>query len=56
MRPFYWKNKSKIPVYGSAKTINAIKKKYKFCFIQKHGYKPIMKAKIIKNKFFLLKK
>ena len=55
MRPFFWKNKSKIPVYGSAKTINAIKKSYKFCFIQKHGYKPIMKAKIIKNKFSIKK-
>ena len=35
MRPFFWKNKSKIPVYGSAKTINAIKKSYKFCFTSK---------------------
>ena len=26
MRPFYWKNKLKIPIYGSRKTINALKK------------------------------
>ena len=26
MRPFFWKNKSKIPIYGSARTIRALKK------------------------------
>ena len=51
MRPFYWKNKSKIPIYGSSRTIKALKKSYKFCFIEKHGYKPIMKANIIKKIF-----
>ena len=56
MRPFYWKNKSKIPIYGSSRTIKALKKSYKFCFIEKHGYKPIMKANIIKKNFFLIKK
>ena len=25
MRPFYWKNKSKIPIYGSNRTIKALK-------------------------------
>ena len=25
MRPFYWKNKSKIPIYGSRNTIKALK-------------------------------
>ena len=30
MRPFYWKNKSKIPIYGSLRTIKALKKSYKF--------------------------
>ena len=56
MRPFYWKNKKKIPVYGSKKTINELKNKYTFCFKEKHGYKPIMKAHIIKNKFQIYKK
>ncbi len=55
MRPFYWKNKSKIPVYGSSRTIKALKKSYKFCFIEKHGYKPIMKANVIKKNFFIKK-
>ena len=51
MRPFFWKNKKKIPVYGSARTIKELRKSYTFCFREKHGYKPIMKPKIIKNKF-----
>ena len=55
MRPFYWQNKSKIPIYGSRRTIKALKKSYSFCFVEKQGYKPIMKAKII-NKDFSIKK
>ena len=56
MRPFYWINKKKIPIYGSPRTINLLKDKYTFCFKQKHGYRPIMKANIIKNKFKIRKK
>ena len=51
MRPFFWKNKKKIPVYGSKRTINALISKYTFCFKPRHGYKPIMATNIIKNKF-----
>ena len=51
MRPFYWKNKKKIPVYGSLRTINELKDKYTFCFKQRHGYKPIMKGNVVKKKF-----
>ena len=56
MRPFYWKNKKKIPVYGSYRTIKNLKRTYTFCFSEKHGYKPIMKANIIKNSFKIRKK
>ena len=56
MRPFYWKNKKKIPIYGSFKTIKALKETHSFCFSPKHGYMPIMKANIIKNKFKIKKK
>ena len=55
MRPFFWKNKSKIPIYGSSRTIRSLKKTYKFCFVEEHGYKPIMKANII-HKNFIIKK
>jgi len=55
MRPFFWKNKKKIPVYASKKTIKELKDKYTFCFSQRHGYKPIMKANTIKKKFLIKK-
>ena len=56
MRPFFWKNQKKIPVYGSSRTIKALKSKYTFCFFPRHGYKPIMKANIVKNQFNIKKK
>ena len=56
MRPFYWKNNKEIPVYGSSRTIKGLKRTYSFCFTPKHGYKPIMKANIIKNQFKIQKK
>ncbi len=55
MRPFFWKNKKKIPIYGSKRTIKALVSKYNFCFVPKQGYKPIMQAKIIKD-YFKIKK
>ena len=55
MRPFFWKNKKKIPVYASKKTIKELKDKYTFCFSRRHGYKPIMKANTIKKKFLIKK-
>ena len=55
MRPFFWKNKKKIPVYASSKTIKELKDKYTFCFVQRHGYKPIMKTIIIKKNFLIKK-
>ena len=55
MRPFFWKNKKKIPVYASSKTIKELKDKYTFCFSQRHGYKPIMKANTIQKKFLIKK-
>ena len=55
LRPFYWKNKKKIPVYGSKRTINELKDKYTYCFKLRHGYKPIMTAKVIENKVLIKK-
>ena len=56
MRPFFWKNKKKIPIYGSTRTIKELKDKYTFCFKQKDGYKPIMKAVIVNKKFKIFNK
>jgi phosphoribosyl 1,2-cyclic phosphate phosphodiesterase len=55
LRPFFWKNKKKIDIYGSKKTIKDLKIKYDFCFKEKSGYIPIAKAHIIKNNFYLRK-
>jgi phosphoribosyl 1,2-cyclic phosphate phosphodiesterase len=56
MRPFFWKNNKRIPIYGSARTIKELKNKYTFCFHERHGYKPIMKAHVVKKKFKILGK
>ena len=56
MRPFFWKNKKRIPVYGSKRTIKALKKTHTYCFHERFGYKPIMQAKIINQKFNIQKK
>ena len=55
LRPFYWKNKKKINIYASKKTIKELKKKYDFCFKPKQGYLPILKEHNIKNSFFIKK-
>jgi phosphoribosyl 1,2-cyclic phosphate phosphodiesterase len=55
MRPFYWKNKKKIPIYGSERTLKALKKSHAFCFSKRHGYKPIMKSYTIRDKFKITK-
>ena len=56
MRPFYWKNKKEIPIYGSKRTIKALLSKNSFCFYPKNGYVPIMKANQIKSNFKIKKK
>ena len=55
LRPFFWKNKRKIDVYGSKETIKQLKNKYDFCFKLKQGYVPIIKDHIIKNDFIIKK-
>ena len=56
LRPFFWKNKKKIDIYGSKKTIKDLKIKYDFCFKAKDGYIPILKAHMIKDSFLIKKK
>jgi len=55
LRPFFWKNKKKIDVYGSRKTIRELKNKFDFCFKEKQGYKPILKDHVIKGSFTIKK-
>jgi len=56
LRPFFWKNKKKIPIYASKKTSNYLINSFKYLFVkQSKYYKPILKMNIIKNNFFLKK-
>ena len=55
LRPFFWRNKKKINIYGSKKTIKALNIKYDFCFVPKQGYKPILKDNIIRENFKIKK-
>jgi len=56
LRPFFWINKKKIPIYADKKTSNYLLKSFKYLFVRKSKYYvPIFKMNIIKN-FFALKK
>ena len=53
LRPFFWKFKKKINIYGNLKTISYLKKRYDFCFKSSNGYPAILKANKIKKTFSL---
>ena len=55
LRPFFWKNKKKIPIYGSKRTTKLLKQKYTFCFSPRSGYKPIMSANTFNDQFTIKK-
>jgi phosphoribosyl 1,2-cyclic phosphate phosphodiesterase len=53
LRPFYWKKKIKINIYGNLRTINHLKKRQDYLFKKVSDYPPIVKANIINSKFSL---
>jgi phosphoribosyl 1,2-cyclic phosphate phosphodiesterase len=53
LRPFFWMHKKRINVYGNSKTINELKKRQDYLFINKSGYPPIVKSNIIKQNLTL---
>ena len=53
LRPFYWKNRKKINVYGNSRTIKLLKKRHDYCFRSLNGYPAIVKPNIIKKSFSL---
>ena len=55
LSPFFWKNKKRIPVYGSKRTSKLLKQKYTFCFSPRSGYKPIMSLNTFKDQFIIKK-
>jgi len=53
LRPFFWKYKKKIDIYGSLKTMNLLKKRFDYCFKSIYGYPAIVKDNIIRKTFSL---
>tara|TARA_B110001454_G_scaffold167223_1_gene157174 strand:- start:3 stop:773 length:771 start_codon:yes stop_codon:yes gene_type:complete len=53
LRPFFWKHKKKINIYGDTQTIKLIKKRHDYLFKKIGFYTPIVKSNIIQSKFSL---
>ena len=53
LRTFYFKNKKKINIYANKQTLTYLKKSFSYCFTEKLGYKPILKANLLKDFFSL---
>ena len=54
LRPFFWKNKKRINIYGNTKTIKYLRRRFDYCFEQKSEiYPAIVKSNIIKSNFYL---
>ena len=55
LRPFFWKHKKKINVYGNLTTMNDLKKRHGYLFKKKKSssYPPIIKANVVKPRFSL---
>ena len=53
LRPFYWKNKKKINIYGNLRTINHLKKSQEYLFKKISTYPPIVRANVINSSFSL---
>ena len=51
LRPFYYKYKKKINIYGSSKTMKLLKKRFNFCFKEDSIYPAILKTNLIKKRF-----
>ena len=53
LRPFFWRYKKKINIYGDTVTMNLIKKRHDYLFKRIGSYPPIVQSNIIKSKFSL---
>ena len=53
LRPFFWKYKKRINIYGNLKTIKHLKSRFDYCFESFNSYPAIVKANIIKKEFSL---
>jgi phosphoribosyl 1,2-cyclic phosphate phosphodiesterase len=53
LRPFFWKNKKRINLYGDKITMQLLIKRHDYLFKQIGTYPPIVKSNIIKSNFSL---
>ena len=53
LRPFFWKHKKKINLYGNLRTIKHLKKSFNYCFKSFHGYPAIAEGNVIRKTFSL---
>ena len=53
LRPFFWKYKKKINVFGNLSTIKHLRKRQDYLFKKVSDYPPIVKSNIIKTNFSL---
>ena len=53
LRPFFWKNKERINLYGNPKTMKILKNAHNYLFYGSKGYPPIFKQNIVKSSFSL---
>jgi len=53
VRPFYWKYRKRINVYGNYRTIKHLRKRHDYLFNKISDYEPIVKANIINKNFSL---
>ena len=53
LRPFFWKHKKRINVFGNLSTIKHLRKRQDYLFKKVSDYPPIVKSNIIKTNFSL---
>ena len=53
LRPFFWKYKKKINIYGDTKTMKLLARRHDYLFKKIGSYPPIVKSNNIKSKFSL---
>ena len=53
LRPFFYKYKKKINIYGNKVTMRLLRKRFDYCFKKINVYPAIVKSNIVKNKFSL---
>ena len=56
LRPFFWKNKKRIDIYGDAHTMKLISMRHDYLFKKVGSYPPICKSNVIKSNFSLGKR